>query len=113
MRDWFAAFRAAPQSELSIENTLGHLGQLGQHALTSCTEMVSPASQVSQVDCEAPGTPGTNLVGPFATFDEADWQEWFEERAAIYEYEGELPREEAERRARIDCDLARAELRAA
>ncbi|HZJ67654.1 MAG TPA: hypothetical protein VFD36_29325 [Kofleriaceae bacterium] len=38
----------------------------------------------------------------------AEYQELFTERAAIYEYLGEIPREEAERRARADIERPRA-----
>ena len=39
----------------------------------------------------------------FRAKDLADWEEYYSERAAIYEYLGELSRAEAERLARRDA----------
>lgn len=40
-------------------------------------------------------------------WNEEDWHFAFEERAAILEYDGGFPREEAERRARIEIEARR------
>lgn len=39
---------------------------------------------------------------PAPSRDEAYWREWFEERAAILEFDGEWPRVVANRLARIE-----------
>ncbi|MBT7981585.1 MAG: hypothetical protein HN584_03385, partial [Akkermansiaceae bacterium] len=41
----------------------------------------------------------TPPFGASQSGDSDDWQEWFDERAGILEYEGELTRQEAERQA--------------
>jgi hypothetical protein len=41
----------------------------------------------------------TFLSGGRVTWDAADWREWIAERSAILEYDGELPRAEADHRA--------------
>lgn len=52
--------------------------------------------------------PAASLASPHANWTELDWHDAFEERAAIMEFDGGLPRAEAERQARIDIATLRA-----
>lgn len=47
---------------------------------------------------------GASVPDPESPWCEEDWQAAFDERAAILEYDGGLPRREAEKRARIEID---------
>lgn len=55
------------------------------------------------LDAVTPATP----VTPHNDYDDEYWQEMYEERAAIMEYDGGLPRDEAERLAKELVDEMR------
>jgi hypothetical protein len=70
-----------------------------------CANSVISANS-SQIEASA-GSTGTNgTIGTAPAISRDDWQAYFDERAGIREFDGGLPRPEAERLAREDVTAA-------
>ena len=100
--DCFASIRAKA-------GVTGVAGVTGNTATPRAIERVLPTApektKQSQSDIESvtPATPET----PLNDHDDEYWQEMYEERAAIIEYDGGLPRDEADRLAKQLVDEMR------
>jgi hypothetical protein len=100
--DCFTSIRA----KAGVTGVAGVTRNTDTHAaLAPVLLMVSENTKQSQgnVDAVTPATP----VTPLNDYDDEYWQEMYEERAAIMEYDGGLPRDEAERLAKQLVDEMR------
>ena len=80
-------------------NTATHIA----HAPVLPLQSENTEQSQGSLDVITPATP----VTPHNDYDDEYWQEMFEERAAIMEYDGGLPRSEAERLAKQLVDEMR------
>lgn len=100
--DCFASIRA----KAGVTGVVGVTGNTDTPHTSSC--VFPPALEKTKqsqgnLDVVTPATP----VTPHNDYDDEYWQEMFEERAAIMEYDGGLPREEAEQLAKELVDEMR------
>jgi|JI6StandDraft_1071083.scaffolds.fasta_scaffold20767_5 hypothetical protein len=100
--DCFASIRA----KVGVTGVAGVTGNTATHTTLAPVLPLAPKNakqSQDNIDAVTPATP----VTPHNDYDDEYWQEMFEERAAIMEYDGGLPRSEAERLAKQLVDEMR------
>lgn len=100
--DCFASIRA----KAGVTGVVGVTGNTDTHAAHAPVLPLAPKNtkqSQGNLDAVTPATP----VTLHDDYDDEYWQEMFEERAAIMEYDGGLPRDEAERLAKELVDEMR------
>ena len=89
---------------------MGYLGRLKKHNSENCAPCVPPKvpkppydSKGSSYEARFQNTaPGNDPVVGADTKEATFYQEWYEERAAIYEFDAGFTRRQAERRAFLE-----------
>ena len=100
--DCFASIRA----KAGVTGVAGVTSYTDTHATPAPVLPLAPKNakqSQGNVDTVTPATP----VTPHNDYDDEYWQEMYEERAAIMEYDGGLSRDEAERLAKQLVDEMR------
>ena len=88
--DRYASANSANSADRSDSGAIGTIGTIGTGIEAKAGEKNVASAQHL-------------IAGPSASWDTTDWQALYDERAAIRESDGELPRPEAERLALADC----------
>lgn len=86
---------------------MGVSGVTSYTATPRATARVLPAASMKMLQSQTTATAVTPETPVTPNYDDIDWRDMFEERAAIMEYDGGFPRAEAEQQAQMLIDEMR------